>query len=471
MAGTGTWLLHGIDIGLPLEVDYGISADIGSLRINGAKTTANANSVEPTSFKVQFMKEFSSETEQKDFRLQMEQLQFGIKFMPYHLETNQYAEELNDTLVNLKSVDMPRQAGIVNWIKYEAEFVLLGHKSEFIGYTQYRPIDVKGTWTSWDSWKHVDVSYPVGAMFHSDSPTGTLNGEFGGMDYRVNPSKNAITYQECLGKERVGIVVKQGDVQLFSPHYNVGAGLEISNGYFKLIWDSEGHLTYHRWQGNSWVNTNKIPPNFMFACFDYDSGGNVINHRGKYSRDAIYTKLQLKRVSTEYVEIEQEFQFNTGEVCAIQFFMNRGKNSIQLRARSLNTYIDWFTAYHYLKRELVTEYFVDGTQDVVTDTTNFTDVALANYPELYLVFDSASAGGGYVGYVNPDKNIVHGTIKTNASSGYVEINTRHSYNEAPKVWSEPIMFFQGTTSPSAKRSQAGYLVKADSQVVHRSHVY
>lgn len=469
MAGTGTWLLHGIDIGLPLEVDYGTSADVGALRINGAKTTSVANSVESTSFKVKFLKNFSDETEQKEFRQQMEQLQFGIKFMPYHLETNQYAEELNDTLVNLKSVDMPREAGKVNWVKYEAEFVLLGHKTEFIGYTQYRPVDVKASWSSWDSWKHVDVSYPVGALFHSDSPTGTLYGEFGGMDYRVNPSRNAITYQECLGKERVGIVAKQGNVQLFSPHARIGAGFSINNGYFKIEWDSEGQPVYWRWDGSQFIKLHDVRPVFGWAGFDYDSGGNVVNLKSYYNYQAIGSKLQLKRFSTEYIEVEQEYQFSDGTICAVQFFMNRGKNSIQIRTRILNRHMDWFYAYHYVERNAVINYTKNGSTYTISDTTDDSN-NLTTSPEFYMQI-KAEFGGGYIGYINPDKNIVAGIIQTEVANDRVKFGTRHSYNEAPKVWSEPIMYFQGTTSPSAKKSQAGYLVKADSQVVHRSHVY
>jgi hypothetical protein len=59
MAGTGTWLLQGYDIGLPLDIDYGVSADISGVRINGAKTQSRANSVEATSFKVSLLKEFA----------------------------------------------------------------------------------------------------------------------------------------------------------------------------------------------------------------------------------------------------------------------------------------------------------------------------------------------------------------------------------------------------------------------------
>lgn len=470
MAGTGTWLLNDYDLGLPLEVDYGLSNDVAGVRINGAKTQSIANSNEATTFKVRFLKDFASFEEETDFRRQMEQFLLGIKFMPYHLETNQFAEDLHDNLVNIKSIDLPREAGKVNWIKYDIEFSQLGHKNEFIGFTQYRPVDVVGSWDMWNSWKHVDVSYPVGAMFHSDSPTGTLQGEFGGMDYRVNPSMNTISYQDCLGKERVGIVVKQDNVQLFSPHARIGAGLSISNGYFKIEWDANGEPNYWRWANNSeWLNLHDTPPHFSWAGFDKDSGGNAINLRSYYSTNALRSKLQIKRFSTEYIEVEQEYQFSDGTICAVQYFMNRGKNSIQIRTRILNRHMDWFYAFHYVERNAVINYTKNGVTTPIGDITDTSDNLTSN-PELYMTV-KAEFGGGYIGYINPDKGIVAGIVKTDASNGRVEIGTRHSYNEEPNVWSEPIMYFQGTTSPTAKRDQAGYLVKADSQVVHRSNVY
>jgi hypothetical protein len=470
MAGTGNWFLHGFDIGLPLEVDYGISADISGVRINGAKTQSIANSVEPTNFKVQFLKEFANETEQKEFRQQIEQLQNGIKFMPYELETNEFSEELNDTLVNIKSVDMPKEAGKVNWIKYEIEFALLGHKSEFIGYTQYRPVEVIGTWTSWNSWRKVDISYPVGAIFHSDSPTGTLNGEFGGMDYRVSPSRNAISYYGAVGKERVGIVAKQGNIQLFSPHFQIGVGFEITNGYFKFKIDQNGEPQYERWNGSAYQSYSLHPPRFRWACFDYDTDGTtVINHKLYYSEQAVFTKLQLKKLTTEYAEIELEYQHSDGTITAIQWFMNRGKNSLQIRARCNNRHLDYFYAYSSVDRTYVTDYTLNGTTTPLADTTNVSELLNVD-PAFYLTVGSA-VGGGYFGFINPDKNIVTGIVKVNTVEGFVEIGTRHSYNEKPNVWSEPLMYYQGTTYPPAKRDQAGYLIKADSQVVHRSHVY
>jgi hypothetical protein len=465
-----SWLLHGFDIGIPLEMDFGVSADVGSNRINGAKTLTKVNSIEPTEFKVEFMKEFTDSLDEMNWRKQMEQLQNGIEFMPYELVTNGTADEFNNNLVNIKSIDLPRVSAKINWIRYEIEFSALGHKNEFIGYTQYRPVDVIGTWTSWESWKHVDIAYPPGAMFHSDTPYGALAGEFGNIDYRVNPSTGTLYYQQSVGRERVGIKVTQNGVQLFSPHFNIGAGFEATNGYFKFLIDENGEPNYERWNGVSYQRYSFHPPRFRWACFDYDTDGTtVINHNIYYSESAIATKLQLKKLTTEYIEIEMEYQHSDGTLTGIQWYLNRGKNSIQIRARGMNRHMDYFYAYSSVDKVFVTDYYVNGTSAPVTDTTNVS-IALNADPAFYLTVEPAY-GGGYFGFINPDKNIVTGIVKTNTVNNFVEIGTRHSYNTKPKIWSQPLMYYQGTTSPSAKRNQAGYLIKGNSQVVHRSHVY
>lgn len=461
-----TWLLNGYDIGLPLNIDTGLSTDIGNVRVNGAKTLSQANSSEATYFKVEFLKEFSSDLHETEFRQQMEQFSSGIKFMPYYLETNQFAQEFHECLVNIKSIDMPREGGKVRWMNYQIEFSLLGHKTEFIGYTQYRPVEVKSSWVDWNSWRAVNISYPTGAMFHSDTPSGTITGEFGAMEYRINPSRNAISYQECLGHERMGVVCKQGNVTLYSPHARIGAGFSMSNGYFKIQWNQDGHPEYFRYNGTSWINLHKLPPRFNWA--GYTEADPVTKNFN--SANAIRSKLQIKAISTEFVEVEQEFQFLDGTLTAIQFFMNRGKNSIQLRTRMKNRTMDWFNAYHYVERTRVTSYTLNGGSAVsISDTTNV-NTPLNLSPIFHLTLN-AGAGGGFLGYINPDSGIVNGIVKTDLAGGYVEISTRHSWNEAPNVWSEPLMYYQGATDATVKRNEAGFLLKADSQVVHRSYVY
>lgn len=474
MSGTGTWLLHGHDIGLPLEVDFGVSADISASRVNGAKTQSIPNSVEATSFKVQFLKEFANEGEQKIFRQQMEQLQNGILFMPYLLVTNQFAEELNEVMVNLRNVDMPREAGIVGYMKYEIEFALLGHNSEFRAYTQFRPIKVEANFANWSSRRKAAITYPAGAIFHSDSPTGYMRGEFGNVPFRISPSKNAIFYNGAMGQERAGIKVKQNGVQLYSPFFNVGAGLEVNNGKFKIVWGNDGLPYYQMHNGISWIDIDDIPPKFFFQCYDLTSGGAVTNSKGYWDRDAVFSKLQLKRINGDYVEIEQEFQFSDGTITAVQWFINRGFDHIQYRVRSVNRYMDYFTLNHYLKKSLAKSYTANGTTTAITSTTN-TYVEILSDPVAYITLDEALVGANhYAGYVNPNKTgtwKVHWGVK--AASTYVLFYTRHSWNEPINNWSEPVMFFQGasTNGISQKREQAGYLIKADSQVVHRSHVY
>jgi len=462
-----TWRLHGIDIGLPLNINWGGSGDISSSKVTGTKAQAILNHTEPIRFKVELYKSFNNETEAYQFRQQLEQLQLGIGFMPYLLETNAHTNELHNHLVLMESFGIDREGGKVGWVVYYINFVDLGHKSEFYGFTQYRAKNVQSGWASWNTWRHVDVSYPVGAMFHSDSPTGTLYGEWGGMDYRVNPSQNTISYQECLGTERVGIVAKQGNIQLFSPHAQIGAGFSVTNGYFKMEIDSNGEIWYYRWNGTQYQNFHKAPIRVAWRAYSYING-NVENPRTLYSENAIRRKIQLKRFTTEFVEIEMEYQFSDGTITALMIHMNRGKNSIQLKTRVINDYMDWFYTYHYVDKTLVDNYTINNSTSAITDSTNV-EATLTASPLIYLHF-TPSAGGGYVGYVNPDIN-VSGIVRTNVVNGWVEIATRHSYNSSPKIWSEPIMYFQGTTSPTSKRSQAGYIIEAGSQVVHRSRVF
>lgn len=471
MAGTGTWLLHGHDIGLPLEVDYGVTGDSDAIAVTGAKANSRIYSAQSTEFTVRFLKEFKDEQEHFLFRQQMEQMQNGVEFMPYQLETNQFAQEFHDLLVNIKEISLPREAGKVNWLEYEIVFSVVGHRQECIGYTQFRALDVKSDWGNWNNWKHVDISYPPGAQFHSDTPSGYLDGQLGRMEYRVNPSKHTIFYQEGVGKDRVGIIVKQNGVQLYSPFFNIGAGLEINNGYFKIVWEENGLPRYYRWNGQEFTDTHMYAPNFHWKVFDGYVGGVAQNVRTLVARDAIRTKLQLKKINTEFVEIEQEFQHRDGTLTAIQYFMNRGKNSIQLRARAINADLADFHTIHYIRREYVKNFFIDGHTGAVTDTTDYTDYSLVKYPEMYVSLHPDPNGAtGYIGYVNPDKVESLCTIRTNPE-GYVELITKHSWNEFPNVWSEPIMYFQGTDNPPEKRAQAGYLIKPMSQILHRSHVY
>lgn len=470
MAGTGTWLLQGYDIGLPLDIDYGVSADISGVRINGAKTQSRANSVEATSFKVSLLKEFADYTSEKEFRQQMEQFQNGIKFMPYYLETNQYAEELHQNLVNIKSIDMPREGGTVGYLKYEIEFELLGHESEFIGYIQFRPVEVIGEWANWDSNRRVDLYYPADAEFHSDPPQGATLTEFGRVEYRNSPSKNTISYQGAMGLQRVGVKATQGNIQLFSPFFNIGAGFEINNGNFKIRWDEEGNPDYYVWHDNKWMSYHTKSPDFTWHGYDVDSSGNVVNEVTYSSKTPVRRKLQLKRMSTEYAEIEQQYQHSDGTITAIQWFMGRGKNYVQIRARILNRKMDWSTVTHYIDRSMLESYTINGATQLITDTTDV-DQYLTDSPLMYVTLNQYSINGGAIGYTNPDKDIVKGIIQTNMNGGYVQLLTRHSYNKDANVWGEPILFYQGTSSTSAREKSAGYVIKADSQIVHRSHVY
>jgi hypothetical protein len=468
MAGTGTWLMNGYDLGLPLEIDFGVSADIGSVRINGAKTQSEANSVEATSFKVKFFKEFSDEVTELEFRQQMEQFQNGINFMPYYLETNQHAQEFHEGLVNIKSVDMPREGGKVGHMQYEVEFALLGHASEFVGYTQFRPVLVNSNWSGWDSNRRVDLYYPANAQFHSDPPQGATLTELGRVEYRNDPSRNAISYEGAMGIERVGIEAKQGNVQLYSPYFNIGAGFSVSNGNFKIVWDENGNPDYFMWHDNKWNNYHTKTPDFTWHGYDRGSSGNVTNEVTYLSKEAARRKLQLKRISPEYIEVEQEYQHSDGAITAIQWFMGRGKNYVQIRARILNRKMDWFTTSHYVKRDMLESYTLNSATQLITDTTNA--VADLTEPLIYVTLNKYSVNGGSIGYVNPDK-LVRGDIITNMNGGYVQLLTRHSWNMEANVWSEPILYFQGTTSTSARQKSAGYVIKADSQVIHRSHVY
>lgn len=467
MAGTGSWLVNKIDIGIPLEVGGDYQGDLGQLRLNGAKSTAKIKSVDATTFKVKFFKDFNNQDEEYTFRKQLEQLQYGIEFMPYLLETNQYVQEYNNHLVVIGSISIDREAGKLNHMIYEITFADLGHQTESIGYTQFRATNVKSSgWSNWESNRHVAVAYPVNAMFHSDSPTGTLQGAWGGMDWRKKPSTFSISYQECLGLERVGIEVLQDGVQMFSPHGQVGAGLSISNGYFKIVWDENGNPDYERWDGvnNEWQSYHTKSPRFMWAGFTPDDGQGDTYY---YSDNAIRSKIEIKRLTTEYVQVEQEFQFSDGTMTAMRYHMNRGKNSIQLQARIMNRHMDYFLPYHYLDPAMLTTYTINDSTNVIDGTTNV-DQTLTDSPQVFVTVKSAYGGGNF-GYINPDKDIVKGKVYNNGTE--LELTTRHSYNEDPMVWSEGVMYFQGTMSPDEKENQAGYIIKAGSQVVHRSHVF
>lgn len=466
MAGTGSWLVNKIDIGIPLEVGGSYQGDLGELRLNGAKSTARVNAVNTTMFNVKFLKDFNNQNEEYTFRKQLEQLQYGVEFMPYLLETNQYVQEYNNHLVLIGSISIDREAGKLNHMVYEISFADLGHQSESIGYTQFRATNVQGRWSEWENNRHVAVAFPVGAMFHSDSPTGTLYGAWGGMDWRKSPSTHTISYQECLGIERIGIEVIQDGVQMFSPHGRVGAGLSISNGYFKMVWNDEGHPEYYRWNYvlEEWQNYHTSHPEYMWAGFTPDDGEGDTYY---YSYNAIRSKIEIKTLTTEYIQVEQEFQFSDGTMTAIRYHMNRGKNSIQLQARIMNRHMDYFLPYHYLNPDYLTTYTVNDSTGVIDSTTDI-DEDLVDSPQVFVTVKSAYGGGNF-GYINPDRDIVKGTVKNNGNN--VELSTRHSWNEEPMKWSQGVMYFQGTMNPDEKEDQAGYIVKAGSQVVHRSHVY
>lgn len=468
------WILHKFDIGIPLDIDFSVSADVSSDRVNGSKTVGYVKSIEVTQFKVTLLKEFNTDAEEDTFRDQLKQLQYGIEFMPYELVTNGTPAELDYHLVLIKDINMNREGGKVGWMKYDITMVDLGHKTEFIGYIQYRADQVPSVWDDIANNRRATLYYPVGAMFHSDTPNGYNEGAYGNMDYRNNPSTFTMSYQGAVGKERTdGIIVTQNGVQLFSPHYVVGAGLTVDNGRFKLVWDGNGNVTYWYWDPSLdiWANRYAKTPAFLFSCID-SSLQYVGSVRTDDTANIAYRKLQLKRLTPEYCEIEQEFQSTSGLVVAVMWHIRRGTDDVQIRARGINCGIDYWYMYHYIDYNYAfgQKAWYNNTYTVISSNTNINQDLTD--PSFYLEVMQYGGQVRYFGVVNPDKfKAVRATIIANQSQGYVELSTRHSWTLSAKVWSPPMMFHQGTTAPSSKTYQAGFLIDARSACLHRSRVY
>jgi hypothetical protein len=471
MSLTGSWVLQGIDIGIPLDMSFNVSAEVSDDRVNGSKSQGILKSIDTTEFKVKLFKEFTSFGQEKLFRQQLMQLQNGYEFMPYFLETNDATLEFHEHLVNVKNISLDKEGGKVLWTTYEMTLVDMGHRDEFIGYIQYRANVVSTPWDSIEANREVHLSFPVGAFFHSDSPTSTIPSEWGGIDTRTNPSSFTMSYQGGVGKERVGIKAMMDGVQFFSPYGKIGAGFEVSNGVIKLIWDSSGHVTYQRWDNlnQQWdiYQSSAKAPEFSFQGIDEDL--NVIGNVN--TRTALFTKLQLKRFTSEYIEIEQEFQWSNGMVCAIMWHMRRGEDDVQIRGRGINCGLDFWYMYHYIDyNHLFGQLcYYNGTSTVLSSSTNIQQDLTA--PSFYVDLHD-NYGAGYIGITNPDKyKNVQATIIANQSEGYFTFSTRHSWNLNPKVWSPPIMFWQGSSSPLNKERQSGFLIDGNGQVLHRSRVY
>lgn len=465
----GEWKIHGISIGYPLDIDYSVNADISSDRVNGSKTQGIVKSIEYTQFKVTFFKEFESDQDEIIFRNQLIQFQNGIEFMPYLLETQEPALEFNGHLVNIKDINMNRYSGQINWMKYDITFVDLGHHSEFHNYIQFRASPVPTAWDSIEANRVVFMYYPVGAIFHSDPPTSTAQTAYGIIDGRANPSSFTMYHQGGVGVERVGIMAWQNGVQLFSPYHPIGAGFMVDNGRIRMTWDSQGHVTYQRWdiRTNTWGSYFALPPYFQFGILDDKN-----NPLGIFnSRDAVFTKLQLKRFTTEYIEVEQEFQFANGAVVGVMWHLRRGQNDVQIRARGINCGIDYWYMHHFIEYNALfgQQAFFNGISAVLSSTTDINEDLTT--PSFYADLHN-DYGSGYVGVVNPDKyKAVRATIIANQEEGYFEFSTRHSMNLVKRVWSPPMMFYMGTTNPTTKENQAGFLIDANSQLLHRSRIY
>lgn len=466
------WILHTFDIGMPLNIDFSVSADISTDRVNGSKTLGYLKSIEATQFKATLFKEFNTDAEETTFRDQLVQLQYGVEFMPYELITGGTPAELDSHLVLIKDINMNREGGRVRWMKYDITFVDLGHKTEFIGYIQYRAETVPSVWDDIALNRRATLYYPVGANFHSDTPSGWNTGAYGVMEYRDNSSTFTLSYQGAVGKERIdGIIVTQNGVRLFSPHYLVGAGLTVDNGRVKLVWDTNGNVTYYFYDpyDAQWYNKHVRTPYFTFSCVNdqLQSVGTVRTDDASIA----YRKLQLKRLTSEYVEIEQEFQATNGLVVAVMWRMRRGTNDFQIRARGINCGLDFWYMYTYVDYNYAfgQKAWYNRTYTVVSSNTNISQDLTD--PSFYL---EVVNGGNtrYIGITNPDKyKLVQASIISNQSQGYVQLSTRHSWTLSKLVWSPPLMYYMGTSYPGDKEKQAGYLIDANGQVLHRSRVY
>ncbi|NGY84886.1 hypothetical protein F6Y03_30660 [Bacillus megaterium] len=133
-------------------------------------------------------------------------------------------------------------------------------------------------------------------------------------------------------------------------------------------------------------------PDFTWHGYDVDSYGTVQNEVTYSSKTPVRRKLQLKRMSTEYAEIEQQYQHSDGTITAIQWFMGRGKNYVQIRARILNRKMDWSTVTHYIDRSMLESYTINGATQLITDTTDV-DQYLTDSPLMYVTLNQYSING------------------------------------------------------------------------------
>ncbi|WLR49596.1 hypothetical protein LC065_20025 (plasmid) [Halobacillus litoralis] len=462
----GDWLLHGHNIGLPLEIGNSYQGEVGATRANGAKNGAYLKSVNATHFKVKLYKEHADQEEQWRFRQQLEQLQNGIDFMPYYLLTNNYAQEFHEHLVIVESINIDRKAGIILHDEYDINFTDLGHIDEFRGYTLYNPQTLPTNQTEVDP--YIDIAYPPNTKFHSDAPYNVegLPTEWGKMQYVTDPSTRALSYEGGLDDvSRTGIEVIQDGVQLYSTYERVGKGLSISNGYFKMVWDggqiSEPTMGY--WDeslGDYSFIEHERPPKVFWGVIDPDSGETSVY----YEQDAVDEKIEIKRLTTEYAQVDQKYLFGDGVICVARYHLNRGKNDVRIQARGWNVDLDWFYLRFYLKDEYIDTYTLNqSTQSVTDDEVTVEDLT---HPDFFVTLPS----GKKFGYTALD-DIGEGKVYDNSAGGYTYFQLRHSWNTPSKAWSVPLQFYQGTNSPGAKRNQAGYLIRAGTQVVHRSYVY